>query len=86
MSSVCHGYFGMTDNTASMNLSEHSNLIRSSQVLLSHVPVPEFLPRFHYVLNDYMTLDLNITSIFTTLYLAYYFALEPVAAVSILLT
>ncbi|KAF7301522.1 putative endoplasmic reticulum membrane protein C16E8.02 [Mycena indigotica] len=68
----------------------HSNRIN---VLIHIVCVPmilclsDFFARrqflnasIHYVINDYLVFDLNASSIAAALYLAYYYALEPVAA------
>ncbi|EIM88171.1 DUF962-domain-containing protein [Stereum hirsutum FP-91666 SS1] len=50
------------------------------QVLGSLLPVPSFFPDFHYVFNDYMSFEINWATIAMALYLAYYYALEPLAA------
>lgn len=60
-------------------------LIRSGQVMIGTIPVPDVLPAIHYQINEYLAFDLNWTAIFTAIYLTYYFILEPFAAVSILL-
>lgn len=40
-----------------------------------------FLPAFHLNLNQYLAFDLNLSSIVAALFLLYYYALEPLAAV-----
>jgi hypothetical protein len=49
--------------------------------MASEIPVPSFVPAIHYSFSDYFAFDLNYSAIHAALYLAYYFALEPVAAV-----
>lgn len=45
--------------------------------------LPETLvPRIHHVFNAYMIFDLNVPTLIMALELAYYFALEPLGAVS----
>ncbi|KAG6866520.1 hypothetical protein C0991_003064 [Blastosporella zonata] len=51
------------------------------QVMASELPVPSFVPEVHHRINDYLCFDLNISAIHAGLYLAYYFILEPVAAI-----
>lgn len=55
---------------------------RTFQVLATELPVPSFVPRVHYQINDYFVFDLNISAIHAAIYILYYFALEPIAAVS----
>lgn len=55
---------------------------RSFQVLASSIPVPSFIPPINHKFNEYFTFHLNFPAIHAALYLAYYFLLEPVAAVS----
>lgn len=50
------------------------------QVMASYIPMPSFIPEYHLNLGDYLVFDLNVASIHAILYLAYYFMLEPVAA------
>lgn len=50
-------------------------------MLASTLPVPSFIPAFHRTFNDYLAFDLNVSAIHAGLYIAYYLALEPVAAV-----
>ena len=45
--------------------------------------MPSFIPAYHYVINDYMVFDTNYASLMGVVYLAYYYLLEPVAAVSL---
>lgn len=58
---------------------QHSS--RTFQVLVSPFPVPSFVPAVHYTINEYLVFDLNVPAILAGLYIAYYFILEPVAAV-----
>jgi len=55
-------------------------LLWTFQVLASQLPVPSFVPAIHHTFNDYLSFDLNWVTIHAGLYLAYYLALEPVAA------
>lgn len=50
-------------------------------MLASALPVPELLPSIHLRFNEYMAFDLNWSAIIAALYILYYFALEPTAAV-----
>ncbi|KAF8076093.1 hypothetical protein FPV67DRAFT_1573106 [Lyophyllum atratum] len=56
-------------------------LLWTFQVLASALPVPSFIPEVHYTINEYLRFELNLAAIHAGLYLAYYFVLEPVAAV-----
>jgi hypothetical protein len=49
--------------------------------MIADIPMPSFIPVVHHQFNKYLAFDLNFASIFSMLYIAYYFALEPVAAV-----
>ncbi len=60
-----------------------SHTTRTFQVFATQVPVPSILPAIHHKFNDYLVFDLNWSAIHGGLYLLYYFALEPVAAVSL---
>lgn len=51
--------------------------------MISSLPVPDFFPSIHYTFNNYLAFDLNWTAVLSGLYLAYYYVLEPVAAVGI---
>ncbi|KAJ7068006.1 hypothetical protein C8F01DRAFT_1116529 [Mycena amicta] len=55
-------------------------ILWSAFVMAATIPVPDAVPKIHYVVNDYLVFDLNFSSITATIYLAYYYALEPVAA------
>jgi len=55
-------------------------LLWSFQVMASELPVPSFIPEIHYTINEYLRFDLNLAAIHAGIYLAYYFILEPVAA------
>lgn len=56
---------------------------RTFQLLGSTLPTPSFFPDFHYVFNPYMSIEVNWATIAMALYLAYYYALEPLAAVCV---
>lgn len=60
-----------------------SQLPRSFQVLAAQIPVPSIIPAIHREFNDYLAFDLNWSAIHAGLYILYYLALEPVAAVSL---
>ncbi|KAJ3565802.1 hypothetical protein NP233_g7411 [Leucocoprinus birnbaumii] len=55
-------------------------LLWTFQVLATQIPVPSLIPAIHHKFNDYLVFDLNWPSIHAGLYLLYYLALEPVAA------
>ncbi|KAJ7904255.1 hypothetical protein B0H14DRAFT_2662073 [Mycena olivaceomarginata] len=55
-------------------------LLWSFQVMGSQIPVPSFIPAIHHRFSDYLVFDLNVPAIHAAIYLAYYFALEPFAA------
>ncbi|KAF5369977.1 hypothetical protein D9758_001325 [Tetrapyrgos nigripes] len=55
-------------------------ILWSAQVLLADVPHPSWLPEYYHVFNEYLAFDLNLPAVFTTVYILYYFMLEPVAA------
>jgi len=55
-------------------------LLWTFQVLSSEIPLPLFISHIHYELNQYLVFNLNVPAILSGLYLLYYFALEPVAA------
>lgn len=48
----------------------------------AYLPTPAFFPSVHKTFTDYLAFDFNWTAVFTAIYLAYYYALDPVAAVS----
>lgn len=56
---------------------------RSFEVLASKIPVPDIVPPVHYEINEYLAFDLKFPAIWAGLYLAYYFILDPIAAVCI---
>lgn len=56
-------------------------ILWTAQVLLKDVPLPSFIPHIQHVFNQYLIFDLNFPTITMAAYLAYYFILEPVAAV-----
>ncbi|RDB23179.1 putative endoplasmic reticulum membrane protein C16E8.02 [Hypsizygus marmoreus] len=56
-------------------------LLWTFQVLASELPIPSFVPTVHYTINEYLRFDLNVSAIHAGLYIAYYFILEPVAAI-----
>lgn len=51
-------------------------------MIQSTFPHPAFLPEFNYKINDYLVLELNWAALYTLIHWLYYFALEPLAAVS----
>jgi len=55
-------------------------IVWSFQALVAPLPIPSFLPAYHYVVNDYMVFDVNYATIMGVVYLAYYYMLEPLAA------
>ncbi|KAL9712542.1 hypothetical protein Ac2012v2_003780 [Leucoagaricus gongylophorus] len=60
----------------------HPSLLpRSFQVLAAQIPVPSIIPAIHREFNDYLAFDLNWSAIHAGLYILYYLALEPVAAI-----
>jgi hypothetical protein len=50
--------------------------------MVSTLPVPSFFPNVHYRINEFLAFDFNWTAVIMGLYLAYYYVLEPAAAVS----
>jgi hypothetical protein len=61
----------------------HTN--RSLQVLAYDWPRPTFLPQIHYRLNDYLNFEVTYGTLQGLLWLAYYYVLEPFAAVRLFL-
>ncbi|KAI0269188.1 DUF962-domain-containing protein [Gloeopeniophorella convolvens] len=55
-------------------------ILWSAQVLLHDAPKPTFLPQAHYRINEYLAFDVNYGTMLGLVYLAYYYLLEPVAA------
>jgi uncharacterized membrane protein YGL010W len=55
-------------------------LLWTFQVLSSEIPLPQFIPHIHHEFNQYLVFNLNAPAIHAGLYLLYYLALEPVAA------
>jgi len=55
-------------------------LLWSFQVMAAQIPVPAFVPAIHHIFSKHLVFDLNYSAIHAAIYLAYYFALEPVAA------
>jgi len=55
-------------------------LLWTFQVLSSETPLPQFIPHIHHEFNQYLVFNLNAPAIHAGLYLLYYLALEPVAA------
>lgn len=62
----------------------HVRISRSFQVLSSTLPVPDLFPAVAHKFNDYLLFDFNVAAVHAAIYLAYYFVLDPVAAVSAL--
>jgi 2-hydroxy fatty acid dioxygenase len=50
--------------------------------MASVLPIPDFIPTYQYKVNEYLLFKLNWPAILAGVYLAYYYMLEPVAAVS----
>lgn len=57
---------------------------RSFQVLLCDLPRPTFLPQVHYRFNDYLEFDVTYGTLQGLLWLAYYYILDPLAAVRLI--
>ncbi|KAJ7499213.1 hypothetical protein FB451DRAFT_1204648 [Mycena latifolia] len=55
-------------------------LLWTFQVMASQIPVPAFVPAIHHSFSDHLVFELNYPALHAALYLAYYLALEPVAA------
>ncbi|KAH9482429.1 2-hydroxy-palmitic acid dioxygenase mpo1 [Psilocybe cubensis] len=55
-------------------------IVWSFQALVAPLPVPSFFPAYHHVVNNYMVFDVNYATVMGVVYLAYYFMLEPIAA------
>ncbi|KAF6742623.1 hypothetical protein DFP72DRAFT_937848 [Ephemerocybe angulata] len=55
-------------------------ILWSAYALAAPAPVPEFFPKIHYVINEYLVFDLNWPAVAAAAYLGYYFVLEPFAA------
>jgi len=53
----------------------------SFQVLAYDLPRPTFLPQVHYRLNDYLEFEVTYGTVQGLLWLAYYYILDPFAAV-----
>jgi 2-hydroxy fatty acid dioxygenase len=56
-------------------------ILWTAQVFASRIPLPAFIPRYTYVFNEHLLFEVNFPALLTGAYLAYYYALEPVAAV-----
>ncbi|RXW21169.1 hypothetical protein EST38_g4669 [Candolleomyces aberdarensis] len=55
-------------------------ILWSALALFSPFPVPAFFPKIHYPINEYLVFDLNWPAVVASLYIGYYFLLEPFAA------
>jgi hypothetical protein len=53
-------------------------------VLAYDLPKPTFLPQVHYRLNDYLIFEVTYGTLQGLLWLAYYYILDPVAAVRLI--
>jgi hypothetical protein len=71
-----------TAPTSSALYNRNLILCRSAFVWLSSVPLPDALSFKPVVLNDYMSFEPTLASVFFAVYETYYLALEPGAAVS----
>jgi len=49
--------------------------------MASTIPMPSFIPEYHYTINAYLSADLNVSAIHAAIYMMYYLVLEPVAAI-----
>jgi hypothetical protein len=59
-------------------------IVWSFQVLIADLGLPSYFPSYYHKFNDYLVFNTNPPLIFATVYLVYYFLLEPVATVPIL--
>ncbi|KAI0722156.1 DUF962-domain-containing protein [Cerioporus squamosus] len=55
-------------------------ILWTSLVLATRIPVPSFFPDVHAVINDYLAFDFNWPALWAFTTLAYYYVLEPTAA------
>jgi len=55
-------------------------LLWSGEVMAAATLRPDFLPAYHYKINNFLEFDFNLPFIWTILCVLYYFVLEPVAA------
>ncbi|KAJ6516154.1 hypothetical protein C8R45DRAFT_1049581 [Mycena sanguinolenta] len=55
-------------------------LCPSGLVMGTKIPVPSFVPTIHHQFSDYLVFELNGPAIYAAICLAYYFVLEPMAA------
>ncbi|KAJ7591359.1 hypothetical protein C8J56DRAFT_1003860 [Mycena floridula] len=55
-------------------------ILWSAFVLTADMPLPAAIPHYSYAVNEYLKFDLNGPTIVACFYLAYYYILEPVAA------
>jgi len=55
-------------------------IVWSFQAFVAPFALPSFVPAYHYVINDYLVFDTNYATLMGVAYLAYYYLLEPVAA------
>jgi uncharacterized membrane protein YGL010W len=55
-------------------------ILWTAQIIISAVPVPNFMPLCSYYINDYLQFDLGLPAMLTAMYIAFYYSLEPVAA------
>ncbi|KAG8963960.1 hypothetical protein FRC03_002391 [Tulasnella sp. 419] len=56
-------------------------ILWSAQVFLAALPVPEYFPHITTIINRHLTFEYNWSAVLTAIYLSYYTALEPVAAI-----
>lgn len=57
-------------------------ILWSAFTFAANLPLPDFIPGFHYHINDYLLFESNPATITAAVYLAYYYVLEPFAAVN----
>lgn len=56
-------------------------ILWSFLVLAADIPNPSFLPHYSKVFNEHLIFESSVPTVIAGVYLAYYFVLEPVAAV-----
>ncbi|QRV72736.1 endoplasmic reticulum membrane protein [Ceratobasidium sp. AG-Ba] len=57
-------------------------ILWTAQVFLANAGIPSFMPDVSYQINQYLAFEPNWAFIFSMIYIVYYYALEPVAAVA----
>jgi len=49
-------------------------------IAAAYLPVPSFVPKVHYAINEFLVFDLNSATIAAAAFLGYYYLLDPLAA------